>query len=241
MERTDRISRESQAMNAELFDEFVEDYEAACARGLALSGESRDYFAQQRVHHTAEAMRGFGPIRRILDFGAGLGHTTPYLLAAFPDATVIGMDSSAASVRTANETYGGERATFVTSDQCSLVQPCDLVYSNGTFHHIDPSARVAEVRQIHALLGLRSRFALWENNPWNPGTRLVMKRIPFDRDAQTLSYREAGRMLQQGGFQVCQVQFHFYFPAALQRLRPLERFLQRVPLGAQYCVVADRI
>ena len=35
-------------------------------------------------------------------------------------------------------------------------------------------------------------LALFENNPWNPGTRLVMKRIPFDRNAQTISPR-AGR------------------------------------------------
>ena len=35
-------------------------------------------------------------------------------------------------------------------------------------------------------------FALWENNPWNPGTRLVMRRIPFDRNAVLLSARAAG-------------------------------------------------
>jgi hypothetical protein len=39
-------------------------------------------------------------------------------------------------------------------------------------------------------------LALFENNPWNPGARMVMARIPFDRDAVTLSPIEARRMLR---------------------------------------------
>ena len=42
-------------------------------------------------------------------------------------------------------------------------------------------------------------FALFENNPWNPGARLVMRRIPFDRDAIMLSPRHAARMLILSG------------------------------------------
>lgn len=34
-------------------------------------------------------------------------------------------------------------------------------------------------------------FAFWEINPWNPGTRHVMSRIPFDRDAIMLTPPEA--------------------------------------------------
>jgi hypothetical protein len=36
-----------------LFDGFVEEYETACARGVQLSGESRDYFAAERIRLTA--------------------------------------------------------------------------------------------------------------------------------------------------------------------------------------------
>jgi hypothetical protein len=45
-------------------------------------------------------------------------------------------------------------------------------------------------------------FAPWENNPWNPNTRYVMSRIPFDRDATTLSPPKAVGLLRQNGFQV---------------------------------------
>ena len=33
---------------------------------------------------------------------------------------------------------------------------------------------------------------------------------------------------------------HFYFPSALKALRRFEPFLEGVPLGAQYCVLAQR-
>jgi hypothetical protein len=67
-----------------------------------------------------------------------------------------------------------------------------------------------------------------------------MSRIPFDRDAVTLSFLEAEALLRRAGFRSVATSFHFFFPKALSRLRPLETWLERVPLGAQYCVLARK-
>jgi hypothetical protein len=83
-------------------------------------------------------------------------------------------------------------------------------------------------------------FAFWENNPWNPGTRWVMSRIPFDRDAIKVGARRAVRMLEAAGFTVLRTEYLFIFPHALRRLRALERPLARFPLGAQYQVLAQK-
>ncbi len=77
-------------------------------------------------------------------------------------------------------------------------------------------------------------FAFWENNPWNPGTRWIMSRTPIDRDAITISPREARRLLQSTGFRVLSVDSLFYFPRSLGWFRPLEKALTRLPLGGQY-------
>ena len=57
-----------------------------------------------------------------------------------------------------------------------------------------PARRARRRRRARSGDALRpgGLFAFWENNPWNPGTRLVMSRIPFDRDAITLSALERG-------------------------------------------------
>jgi len=229
----------SNAEGATLFDGFVESYEDACGRGLALSGESRDYFARQRVAVT-RSLCGQATVSHIIDFGCGLGHTTPYFHESFADATLIGLDTSAGAIASARSQYGGPKVSFSSSDAYRDEATANLVYTNGTFHHIEPRDRDAEVSRIFRWLEAGGLFALWENNPWNPGTRLVMRRIPFDRDAQTLSPPEATRMVRRAGFDIVGVTSYFYFPSWLKPLRIFERSLRRVPLGAQYCVLARK-
>ncbi len=222
---------------ASTFDAFVESYEEACGRGLALSGESRDYFAQQRVRYSARLCAGMKP-RRILDFGCGLGHTTPYLAEAFPGARVIGIDTSAGAIDAARKRYGSARIEFISAGETLDPGSIDLVYTNGTFHHIEPADRPPVVNSIARWLAPDGAFVFWENNPWNPGARMVMRRIPFDRDAKMLSYREATALLAGSGLGIERVRSYFYFPSWLKALRPLERALEPLPLGAQYCVLA---
>ena len=112
------------------------------------------------------------------------------------------------------------------------------MYCNGVFHHIPPAA-VGAVAAVRAALR-PGGFSLWENNPWNPGTRYVMSRIPFDRDASPLTTRAARRMLTAAGFSVIRTDFLFIFPRALRGLRPAEPLLSRLPLGTQYQVELPR-
>jgi SAM-dependent methyltransferase len=115
-----------------------------------------------------------------------------------------------------------------------------LVYCNGVFHHIPPTERAQAVNYIWRSLRPGGLFALWENNPWNPGTRYVMSRIPFDRDAITLSPPEAGSLLRRGGFHVLRTDSLFLFPKLLKCLRWIEPFLSRMPLGGQYQVLCRK-
>jgi SAM-dependent methyltransferase len=227
------------AESSTLFDGFVESYEDACARGLALSGESRDYFARRRVALTRE-LCATQPIHRLIDFGCGLGHTTPYLTDAFADAAIVGIDTASSAIDAARRQYGTSQVSFAIPHEHPRDDDAALVYTNGTFHHIEPEDRDAAVRAIYEWLAPGGTLALWENNPWNPGTRLVMSRIPFDRDAKPLSPPTAVAMVRRGGFEVLSVSSHFYFPSWLKLLRPLENWLVRLPLGSQYCVLARR-
>ena len=52
-----------------LFDEFVDSYEASCAEGLKLSGESRDYFARQRIQCTRRLCSALLSVGTVVDFG----------------------------------------------------------------------------------------------------------------------------------------------------------------------------
>ena len=92
---------------------------------------------------------------------------------------------------------------------------------------------------LRKLLNHGAHLALFENNPWNPGTRMVMSRIPFDRDAIPLSYLETRRRILAAGFDVHETRFLFYMPKGLAPLRFIEPLFVKVPLGAQYYVLAS--
>ncbi|HEX8475834.1 MAG TPA: methyltransferase domain-containing protein [Pyrinomonadaceae bacterium] len=224
------------------FDAYAEDYDAALAQGIAVSGEDKEFFARGRAEWLAARLRERGErVRSVLDFGCGTGSSTPYLLETLGAESLVGVDISANSLDVARRTYGDEaRARFMLMDEFQPAAQFDLVFCNGVFHHIPLEQRAAAVDYVMRALRPAGLFAFWENNPWNPGTRYVMSRCPFDDDAITLSPPEARRLLVRGGFEILQTDFLFIFPNLLRWFRPLEPLVARLPLGAQYQVLGRR-
>ncbi len=223
------------------FDEVAGSYEEELRRGIAVSGESRDFFARGRVEHLAQRLRELCiVVDSVLDFGCGTGETCPMLRERLGARQVVGTDVSEESLAAARANHATRDLEFLSDPDLPSGARFDLVYSNGTFHHIPLAERGAVVRRIRAWLRPGGVFALFENNPWNPGTRLVMSRIPFDRDAIVVSAPEARRLVQSNGFQVVGTDFLFVFPRALRWLRRLEDRLTPYPIGAQYLVLGRR-
>jgi SAM-dependent methyltransferase len=223
------------------FDAFANDYDAALNQGLSVSGEDKNYFARGRIEWLKRCLAkvGHNP-RRILDFGCGTGSATPFFLEAFPGCEVLGVDVSARSVEVARERHGSDRATFCTMSIYRPDASFDVAFCNGVFHHIPVAERAGAARYIYESLKPGGLFALWENNPWNPGTRYVMSRIPFDRDAVTLSAPECRRLVRSAGFDPLRTDFLFVFPRLLSWFRPLERLAYKLPMGTQYMVLGRR-
>jgi SAM-dependent methyltransferase len=115
-----------------------------------------------------------------------------------------------------------------------------LAFCNGVFHHIPLDERPQVVRYIADCLRPGGLFALWENNPWNPGTRYIMSRVPFDRDAVTLTAREARALVEAIGLRVVRTDYCFVFPRVLSALRRFEHYMMPLPIGAQYQVLCQK-
>ena len=217
-----------------------DEYAAMLHRGVGLSGETKDYFLRGRVQDLLSHLPKHFTPRRILDFGCGVGDTAQFLAERFPDAIVTGIDTSGPTVEFAQKTYGSRRLSFCTVQEYRPSASVDLCYSNGVFHHIVPALRPEVVKTIYDALVPGGYFALFENNPWNPGTHLVMYRIPFDRDAKMLFPFQVKRLLRRGGFREPSTRFLFFYPNPLRFLRFTEACLARVPLGAQFYVLSRK-
>ncbi len=223
------------------FDDYADDYVDALQQGLKYSGEDAAHFARARVIWLARRLEElrFVP-RSLLDFGCGNGASTPLFLSMLHVAEVTGIDASHRLLEVARREHGSPGVTFVLRQDYEPKGQVDIAFCNGVFHHIQPSERADALDFVSSALRSGGLFAFWENNPWNPGTRLVMSRIPFDRDAITLSPPEARRLLRNAGFEIVRSDYLFFFPRMLRWLRPLERWFAGIPAGAQYLVLVRK-
>lgn len=230
----------SNSGHEELFDLSAE-YDAMLNQGISLSGESKEFFVEGRLASLKRWLPQGLVVRKILDYGCGTGLTSKRLSEVFLEATVVGVDTSANALQFATENYGSDRIGFHHLDELASGGDFDLCYVNGVFHHIPLDQRDTAASGIHKALRSGGVLALFENNPWNPGARMVMSRIPFDRDAIMLSPRETSRLVEKAGLRlVSSPRSLFYFPRKLAFLRPAERRLESLPFGAQYAVLAAK-
>ena len=224
----------------ELFDNYSDSYNDALATALEPSGESREYFAKERLKWLKKCLIGLKENPRvILDFGCGDGSTTPLLQENLQADTAVGVDVSIKSLDFARKHFANSRVTYTPIEALGL-EKIDLAYCNGVFHHIPPRQRSFALAFVNASLRLGGLFAFWENNPWNPATRYVMSRCAFDRDAIMLSPPEARRLLREGGFEIIRTDFRFIFPHTLRAFRKFEDFVFPFPFGSQYQILCRK-
>ncbi|MEA2844319.1 MAG: hypothetical protein QOJ69_1990, partial [Actinomycetota bacterium] len=185
-------------MQEELFDQ-ASDYDAMLNQGLRLSGEDKVYFIEGRLSRLADLLPTTARPAKILDFGCGTGDTSRLLQRRFPEAKIVGVDVSAGAIEHARSEHASAGISFQGVDEVEGDGTFDLCYCNGAFHHIEPADRAKTVTDLLRLLRPGGFLALFENNAWHPGTRMVMKRIPFDRDAKPVAPPSARRLLVENG------------------------------------------
>jgi SAM-dependent methyltransferase len=224
-----------------VFDGYTQQYDCCLNRALSATGEGKDFYAAARVGWMAKCLRelGINPLSA-LDFGCGIGTTAALLLSELKCGTVTGVDTSSKTIERAQQTQSRPQIHFFLLQDFRPRADLDCAYCNGVFHHIPLPERLGALGLVRDALCPGGIFALWENNPWNPGTRYVMSRCAFDEDAVKISAAAARRMVREARFEVLQTDFLFYFPKPLAALRPLERFLHKIPLGGQYQVLCRK-
>jgi SAM-dependent methyltransferase len=224
------------------FDKFAEEYLATHKGNIAITGEDPEYFARYKIETVAARLKALGlpAPRRVLDFGCGIGNSAPHLRAAFPDAEITGLDVSEKSLAVAEQRFPGvaDFRRYEGGADMPLEPGFDLVFSACVFHHIDAAEHVALFAALRRLLAPGGVLAVFEHNPWNPVSRYIVATCPFDEDAVLIPAAEFVRRQREAGFGKVDVAYTGFFPGPLKALRPLERALTWLPIGAQYFTLA---
>jgi SAM-dependent methyltransferase len=223
------------------FDSYAHDYESALDRGIAISGENAAFFSRERIAWLARCLERlrFTPTT-VLDYGCGTGTATPFFFELLGARSVTGVELSARSLEVARHAHRNMSVEYRLTNDYTPEGTIDLAFCNGVFHHVPENDRQATVRYIADCLRPRGIFALWENNPWSPGARYVMSRIPFDRDAVMVWPNQARTLVGSAGLRAIRTDYRFIFPKILRVFRCVEPLLTHVPLGAQYQVLSQK-
>ena len=152
------------------------------------------------------------------------------------------VDVSVASLRIAARRFPSE-ADFVAFDGGRLPFAdgvFDCVFSACVFHHIESTLHVGLLAELRRVLRPGGLVMIFEHNPLNPLTVHAVNTCPFDENATLIRAGLFRRRLISAGFTGAAARFRIFFPHALRVLRPLERRLKWLPLGAQYYVFGIR-
>jgi ubiquinone/menaquinone biosynthesis C-methylase UbiE len=226
------------------FDKFAEEYRSLHAANISITGEDPEYFAEYKIKDLAEEYfslaRGIGSPPSMLDFGAGIGSSIPFVRKYLPLADLTCVDVSTKSLQLGEARFRGQ-ARFVHFDGSRIPFPdakFDIAFAACVFHHIDAQEHIPLLEEFRRVLVPGGIAVVFEHNPYNPLTVHAVNTCPFDEKAVLIPAATMQARLKAAGFGTARITYRIFFPRVLRALRPLERWMTWLPLGGQYFVLA---
>jgi len=224
------------------FDAFAKEYRRIHSDNIRLSGAESDYFCEFKILELFKEESQ--SVIHLLDYGCGDGTIAKYFLRHFPDGYYNGIDISEESIRMARN-HTGDSSSFSLYDGEHIPFPdstFDVIFIANVFHHIPKELHHERIKEISRTLKTGGRVYIFEHNPWNPGTRHMVRRCVFDRDAELLRPVHLKKCLIRNGLSLVRLKYLLFFPRIklFNRLIPLEGSLSWIPAGAQYLLIGQK-
>jgi SAM-dependent methyltransferase len=228
-------------MQAE-FDLLADEYRVLHKENIAITGESPEYFSEYKIADLADLLNRLRlPTTNILDFGSGIGNSLPYFRKYFPGSEISCADVSARSIEIAQSRFPGQE-NYVRIDK-NIPLPAasqDVVFSACVFHHIPHEEHLHWLNELRRITKPGGVLAIYEHNPLNPLTVRAVNTCPLDVNARLIRGGTMRKSALTTGWEDAHVDYKLFFPAILAALRPIERHLEWLCLGAQYRTMARK-
>jgi ubiquinone/menaquinone biosynthesis C-methylase UbiE len=226
------------------FDLVAENYYQQHKDNISITGESPEFFSEYKIGELKRIAESSAiSVSSICDFGSGIGNSIAYFQAHFPDAALTSADVSRKSLELS-------RLRFPNSGDHVLIEgnripvgdeSFDITFSACVFHHIAVEEHLIWLRELYRITRPGGLMAIFEHNPFNPLTVRAVNTCPFDVNAKLIYARELKAKILDAGWSSPSIQYNVFFPRMLAPLRPLELYLQWLPLGAQYVAHARKV
>jgi SAM-dependent methyltransferase len=220
------------------YDRYRDRYREELDQAVSFAGASHEFFTRAKAEELVRlARRHLGDPRKLeaLDVGCGIGLTDRHLAGRFRALT--GTDVSPGVLETAARENPGVRYELAERGRLLFDDGAfDLAFAVCVIQVVPSTERPRFVTELARVTRPGGLVVVFEHNPFNPLTRLVVRRCEFGEDARMLGMAEAERLLGKNGVAPIDRGFLLVFPSRRERVLALERSLRRLPLGAQYYV-----
>jgi SAM-dependent methyltransferase len=218
------------------YDQYRDRYREDLDRAVSFAGASHDFFMRAKADELVRITRvHLGDPTRLdaLDVGCGIGLTDSHLSDRFHLLT--GTDVSPGVLETAARENPGVRYELAERGRLPFEDDAfDLAFAVCVVQVVAPADRPGFIAELARVTRPGGLVVVFEHNPYNPLTRLVVRRCEFGEDARMLGMAEAQRLLQENGVTPVDRGFLLLFPSRRRHLLAVERAMRRLPLGAQY-------
>lgn len=209
------------------------DFNWQALRNKDVFGPSHKRYMKQKTNLLLRCIRKNRlNTKKILDVGCGTGELETNLANRLE---MIGVDLAAAMLSVAKE----------KRRDCEFLRAsCDkLPFRDGTFtmvlvvnvlHHLKPRDRKPFFSEISKMLAPGGYVIVFEHNPKNPFTRIVVRSCRIDRGILFLNTKEVTSLAKTSKIDKVDIEYLTFFPPILSFMESLERRMQRLPLGGEF-------
>ena len=226
------------------FDEYADGYKAGMEDPIKRAiGDSHERFLRIKLDqiHSDLGESDLEKPLTYLDFGCGEGAFLSLVSEAHAQWDINGYDISEKMLKQARHRYPELSSCRWHHDVDSLEEGSfDVVTAICVFHHIPPALWQESMNKIYRLLKPGGSFYIFEHNPFNPLTLLIVKRAEIDRNAVLLSPGKSSGLARRTGFRNVITRFFLFTPPNWSISPRLDQYLTSLPLGGQYMVRAKK-
>lgn len=182
----------------ENFDHFSLKYRKIHDKNLKISGANSDYFCEYKIKELAKYEK-VGNKLKILDFGCGDGSSEVFFEKYFSNSEMSGIDVSGISINIAKKKKikNCEFAKFDGVKTPFNDNTFDIVFMACVLHHINQQYHQKIIDELLRVTRPKGRIYIFEHNPLNPLTRLIVKDCIFDKNAVLLMPSEIKKLFNK--------------------------------------------
>jgi SAM-dependent methyltransferase len=223
-------------INAE-FDSFADNYEELLSDPIRdRFAKSSEYFHRCKLNALLRYLKKEDKDPQSLtwlDLGCGRGDLLHLGSSKFRAA--YGCDVSPASLKYCNVPV---RVQESPTSIPFAARSFDVVTAACVYHHVDSGERIALTESARSVLRTGGIFGIFEHNPYNLLTQIIVRRSPVDVNAVLLYPSETIALMKRAGFNKIAVFYYLFFPEIGKGIMVpfLESWLHWLPLGGQYAV-----